>query len=223
MLNLLENLSIDDKLGLFSILCILSILVFSGTINRKIIFDVRQGKIPEALRNFPVHQTHPDSYLETKSKLSHFLDLLAADNKNIELQLNENDLNNLYTKGIQINKYQPGRYFYYSIQEKYIRELMFEYPVILSLQSYRTREKIIYFEGLNQRNQLIFDSKMIKEVVSTIPFSKSSLILFIFGASKCPALLSYDFDKTIEYQQAMILIEKLKSVEINNHYLIFKA
>ncbi|MBZ8180919.1 hypothetical protein [Oscillatoria salina] len=217
MLNLLENLSIDDKLGLFSILCILSILVFSGTINRKIIFDVRQGKIPEALRNFPVHQTHPDSYLETKSKLSHFLDLLAADNKNIELQLNENDLNNLYTKGIQINKYQPGRYFYYTLQEKSICELMFEYPVILSLQSYITRKRIIYFEGLKQYD------KVMDEKFASLPLSKSSLILFIFGASKCPAFLSYDFDKTIEYQQAMILIDKLKSIEINDYSLILKA
>ncbi|NET89920.1 MAG: hypothetical protein F6K45_17800 [Kamptonema sp. SIO1D9] len=223
MLNLLENISILDKIFIFAILIGFLMLAFSLLINPKIVANLKSEKVPKPLQNFPVHQTNPDSYLATKSKLDRFLDLLVADEENIELQLNQSDLNNLYTKGIQIDKYKPGRYFYYSIQEKFIRELMLEWPVIIGLTSFKTREKTIYFEDLNQRNQVVYSSKMIKDVVSTIPLSKSGLMLFLFGASRSPALVPNKSSANVEYQRAIILINKLKSVEIKNHYLILKA
>jgi hypothetical protein len=192
-------------------------IVFSFIINKKVTIDVNKGNPPETLKNFPVHQASPEQYLETKNKVNHFIDLLATDNKNIELSLNENDLNNLYSKGITIDIYQPGRYFYYSIQEDYILEKTIEWPLFLVPKPYNTRKKIIYFDRLKQHK------KVGKEEFSTIPLSKFALILFIFGASRSPALLSYKFDETVEYQRALTLIGQLKKIEISNHFLILTA
>lgn len=217
MLNFIGSLGLVDKISLFLIILASLMIAFSVVISRKIISDIKKGKIPDTLRNFPVHKTNSKKYLETKNKVNHFLDLLATDHQNIELKLNEADLNNLYSKGIIIDKYQPGRYFYYSIQEDYILEKMIEWPLFLVPKPYQTREKIIYFNNLKQYD------KVENEEFATLSLSKSALILFIFGASRSPALLSYKFDETVEYQRAITLIEKLKKVEISDYFLVLTA
>ncbi len=55
------------------------------------------------------------------------------------------------------------------------------------------------------------------------PLGKSSLILFIFGASRSPAFLSHQYDESVDYQRAITVIEKLKSIEISDNFLILKS
>jgi len=217
MLDFLVSISLIDKISLCLIIIASLMIAFSFVINKKVATDVNKGNPPETLKHFPVHKASPGQYLETKNKVNHFIDLLATDHKNIELKLNEADLNNLYSKGITIDIYQPGRYFYYSIQEDYILEKMIEWPLFLVPKPYNVRERIIHF------NHLIQNDKVMNEKFATLPLSKSSLILFIFGASRSPAFLSYKFDETVEYQRAITLIEKLKNVVISNYFLILTA
>ncbi len=147
MLNLFENINIIDRISLIAIILSSPVIIYSIWTYQKIIYDVKKGEIPEALRDFPVYKASPDSYLEAKNKVNCFVDLIVANSKSLEMVIDQDDLNNLYTKGFTPNKYQPGRYFYYAFQENCICEKMIQWPVF-GLSAYNVRERIIYSEKL---------------------------------------------------------------------------
>ena len=90
-------------------------------------YNLNQDNIPPIIRDFPDYDTSPSAYLETKNRLENFLSLTLT-GQEVELKLSENDINNLYTKGIILNKHEQGNYLYYSIKENSILKTKIEWP-----------------------------------------------------------------------------------------------
>lgn len=89
---------------------------------RKITEDIKSGNsIPQALAEFPIHETSQQKYLTTRKKIEDF-SIAALDNQATTLSLNASDINNIYTKGINLDKFTPGKFFYYQIQDNLIIE-----------------------------------------------------------------------------------------------------
>lgn len=225
MLTLLNNLSWLEKIGLFLFAYFLCSNIISFIRYKRTTVSLGQGKIPDCLENFPVHTTTADAYLQSKNKVERFINL-ALTEQQTELKLSQDDLNNLYTKGIILNKYTPGKYLYYQIQDNVILEKLIEGPWYLPPVPYRTRKTEFSFSkiDLKQFSRIIEEyGKPMKGEQQSFSLSISSLILFIFGASISPDTLPLKFRKTVEYQRAMVLLKKIKSVEVNNGHLILKA
>ena len=127
MLNFIKNLSLEYQCLLIST----SFLVFLSTISfvryKVFMYNLNQDNIPPIIRDFPDYDTSPSAYLETKNRLENFLSLTLT-GQEVELKLSENDINNLYTKGIILNKHEQGNYLYYSIKENSILKTKIEWP-----------------------------------------------------------------------------------------------
>ena len=88
---------------------------------QKVNNDLKNGKLAEAIENFPVHKTSLDAYLKSKSKVDSFICLLSKD-KQTGLSLSQEELNDLCSQGETVNKYIPGKYVYYQIKENKVVE-----------------------------------------------------------------------------------------------------
>lgn len=225
MLNFLNNFSWLEKIGFFLFAYFLYSNIISFVRYRKTTFNLNNGNIPNCLENFPVHKTSPDAYLKSKSKVERFKDLALAGQKN-KLQLSQNDLNNLYTKGITLNKSSPGRYLYYQIQDNVILEKLIEGFLFMAPKTYRTRVREVSFSSQESNGYIRvieeYGRKM-NEKKQEFPFYTSTLLLFTFGGLRSPDSTFYKHKETVEYQRAMALLEKIKSVEISNENLIFRT
>lgn len=225
MLDFLNNFSWLEKTGFFLFAYFLYSNIVSFARYRKTTFNLNNGKIPNCLESFPVYTTSPDAYLESKNKVEKFKDLALAGQKT-ELQLSQNDLNNLYTKGITLNKSSPGRYLYYQIQDNVILERLIEGPLFMAPKTYRTRVREISFSNqkLNGYIRVIEEyGREMNEEKQEFPFFTSTLVLFTFGGLRSPDSTFYKHEETVEYQRAMVLLEKIKSVEISSGHLILRT
>ena len=189
-------------------------------------YNLNKGNIPPIIKDFPDYDTSPSAYLETKNRLENFLSLALTEQK-VELTLSENDINNLYTKGINLNKHEPGKYLYYSIQENSILETKIEWPFFLDSKPCHRRKKIIEFSS--KQGELLENSRVIErynQPVNDSLISKSldssPFILFILGVSDKPSYLPFKYTQTVEYKRAITLLEKIKTIEIKNSYLVIK-
>lgn len=223
----LNNLSWLDKIGLFfAVLCVYSNII--GFIRYRLtLFNLSKGKVIKSLEEFPVHTTSPDGYLTSKKKVEEFANSLLTGQK-AELSLNQEDINNLYTKGIVLNKYITGKYLYYQIQKDLIIEKLIEGPVFFFFSSnpYRARTKEISFshQKLECYRRITEEyGRKIKETKQSFPLDASVLILFILGGLRSPDGTFYGYQETVEYQKATSLIKKINSVEISNGHLILRA
>ncbi|MGD2181482.1 hypothetical protein [Lusitaniella coriacea] len=185
-----------------------------------IVSDVEKGKIPKQLAEFPTHETSKDFYDRTKRKMENFVDSALEDRK-AEIELNEAEINTLYTQGIFLDKYKRGTYLHYEIEEDKIVEKMIVYP-FPSMTGYVYKEKWIYFftDTQFQEKNLVFDGSWTEPHEIIILISHSPLISFILGGSRSSEYLRTHDRKTVEYQKVLKIIENLKKVEIQNGYLI---
>ena len=214
-----------ENIGIALFIYFICLNIISIIKHKKIVVDINNGKIPEIVENFPVHNTSSNAYLASKNKVEQFINS-ALIGQHTELKLTQDDLNNLYTKGINLNKYTPGRYLYYQIKDNFVIEKLIEGPLYIPPNPYRSRKTEFSFSNseLKQHSRIIEEyEKPIKGSLETFPLSISSLILFILGASNSPDKLPLKFNKTVEYQRAMILLEKIKSIEVDSGYLILRT
>jgi len=199
-------------------------LILTTISYREVNNDLKNGKLTEAIENFPVHKTSLDAYVKSKDKIDNFIELLSKD-KSTELILSQKELNDLCRKGKIVNKYISGKYVYYEIKENKIVENLIEGPFILPPNPYFTRTKEIYFSAnkLEQYFKIIEENGK-KINYQTPPHSLDSpLILFILGVSETPDKFPFKFRKSSEHLKGLVLLNKLKNVEIKNNNLVLKS
>jgi hypothetical protein len=226
-MNLFEKIS---GVWILAVLCIGLIRLLKV---RRMYFEIKnQSKIPQALLNFKTHNASPLFYSETKNRVENFINSSLQD-EIVEIILNEDDINSLYTKGISLNKYKPGTYLYFEFQENLILEKLVEWPNFFGPNGCRTRIRSISFDLEN--GKLVTKTKILEEygrvmneVEDSFSLSGSPLILFILGASHTPLFpssLLFDTNsaQTIEYQRALKILEKLKNVKVENFCLTIQS
>lgn len=225
MLFFINSFNWMEKIGIALFVYFIYLNIISIIRHKKIVVNINNGKIPEVVESFPVHTASFNAYLASKNKVEQFINAVLIE-QHTQLKLSQDDLNNLYTKGINLNKHAPGRYLYYQIKDSFIIEKLIEGPLYIPPNPYRSRKTEFSFSNneLKQFSRIIEEyEKPIKGKLESFPLSISSLILFILGASNCPDKLPLKFNKTVEYQRAMILLEKIKSIEVDSGYLILRT
>lgn len=116
---------------------------------------------------------------------------------------------------------------YYCIKEDCILEREFEWSLDLFaivIKPCRERTKTIYFDRLTQYDAVVegFGKRSFDKTSPVASLSSSTLIFFLLGGLKSPEFF-LRFEETIEYKKAIVLLEKLKSIEVSNGYLILKS
>ena len=141
-----------------------------------------------------------------------------------QIILDENDINNIYTQGITLNKLIPGKYLFYEIKDNFILEKSIKWPSPGSPQNICFGISEIQFKIDEIIEKPIALYKVIEErgikfhnEASLRSLNQFPLILFIFGGSQQPD--SWRKSTTIEYQKALAIIERIQSIKINNGYL----
>ncbi|WP_017658782.1 hypothetical protein [Baaleninema simplex] len=188
--------------------------------------DIKKGKIPKILQQFPMHTSSQEEYASTRLKIDEFFSL-CLNNKQSKLKLNQAEINDIYTQGVCLDKYKPGRYIYYEIQDDKIIENMIEWPAFgpaFTLCYFEKKE--IWFSSqkkiVEHLNILEVQEKSLPKDEVQRPIQRSALIVFIFGGSISPYGFT-DFSKTVQYQKAEKILERLKKVEIKNGILIIES
>lgn len=192
---------------------------------QEVMNNLYDGKLAEAIEDFPVHETSLDAYLKSKYKIDSFIDFLSQ-NQSAELILSQEELNDFYTKGKTINKYVPGTYIYYQINEGKIVEISIEGPSNLPPNPYFTKTREIYFSSNSLEEYFVIteeNGKKINDRSLSYSLEKSSLICFIMGIIDFPDRFPFKFKKSNEYQKGLVLLNKLKNIEINNNSLVLKS
>lgn len=181
--------------------------------------------IPDFLMDFPNHDTSNEAYLKVKNKIERFINLVLSDRPAM-IEISEQEINDLHTKGIAINKKNPGKHLYYKISNSSIIEYLVEFPVKLSKKTYRKRikERIYLKDDLNEYTRIIEENNLkLAEKLQPLSLKKSTLLLFIFNGLRSPDSVFYKFKETLEYQKAASIIEKIDSIEISNNTLIIRS
>lgn len=195
---------------------------------RKVTEDIKSGKnIPKVLVEFPIHETSTQDYLATKKKIEDFF-LATLNNQVTNLTLNADDLNNIYTKGINLNKYIPGKFLYYEIKDNTIVESKLEWPSPDFLTVCYTEKRTITFHlkdniVLETSKLIEVDNRQIKDETITAPLVYSKIISYIFGGIKSPSDAPEFSSDAAEYQRTLRLMGKIKSIEIEDNLLIIKT
>ncbi len=197
---------------------------------RKVTEDIKSGNSqPKILVEFPIHKTSQQKYLATKKKIEYF-SITALENQASTLTLNADDINNIYTKGINLNKFTPGKFFYYQIQDNLIVETRMEWPSLVFMSVVSTETRTFSF---SVNNEVVLEtSKFIKTNIGeinddkyniTAPLIYSKIISYIFGGIKSPSDAPGFSQDAAESQRTVKLIGKIKSIEIKDDSLIIKT
>lgn len=201
-------------------------LLTSYLIVQKKKLDVKKGNIPLKLRQFPMHRSSPEEYARTRLKIDEFSSL-CLNNKQSKLKLNQAEINDIYTQGVCLEKYKPGRYIYYEIQDDKIIENMIEWPAFgpaFTLCYFEKKE--IWFSSqkkiVEHLNILEVQEKSLPKDEVQRPIQRSALIVFIFDGSISPDGFT-DFSKTVQYQKAEKILKRLKKIEVKNGFLIIES
>ena len=192
----------------------------------KISSSVQTGKYPQFIIDFPICETTHNHYLRTKGKVDVFSNL-AIENQEAELKLNEFEINTLYTKGIVVNKYLPGRYYYYCLKSDSIIRKMLVWPSF-NLSGYQLWSRRIKFAKKNdclKEVSLGLEGfpKPKEEDAMTVDISRAPLVLFIFGISISPICYITSGIEPNEYEKVVSIISKLKDIEIKDGFLILRT
>lgn len=203
-----------------------TLLLASYLVVQKKRADIRKGKIPKILQQFPMHTSSQEEYTKTRLKIENFSSYCLEYQQSI-LKLNQSEINTIYTQGINLNKYKPGKYFYYEIQNDKIIEYMIRWPAsgpAFTLCYFEKKEIWYSSHGkvLEHQNLLGTQENSLTREEIQLPIQYSALILFIFGGSKSPEGFT-DFSKTVQYQKAEKILERLKKVEVKNGILIIES
>ncbi len=187
--------------------------------------SIIKGKnIPPNLNDFPIHQSSLTEYENSKRKIEVFKNSVLRENFDAQIILDENDINNIYTQGITLNKLIPGKYLFYKIKDSLILEKSIQWPSPGSPKNICFRISEIQFKIDETIEKPIALYKVVEErgikfhnEASLRSLNQSSLILFIFGGSEQPDSLKKS--ATVEYQKALAVIEQIQSIKINNGYI----
>lgn len=210
---------------IFAFIGIIDICI-STYFSTKIVFDIRaSGKLPKVFEDFPIHLSSYDEYLEIKQRIKEFINA-AISGHPYKLLISESDLNNLYTKGITLNKFNLGNFKYYSIINNEVIEKEMTLPDSNGIYGFRSKTKRIRFTGDGHR----WEESVITEINGKVKKNPNSTI------KKIPLLgseiIEYIFDDRISppYAQAFFPTKKLvgalsglKTLEIRDGLIIFEA
>jgi len=188
--------------------------------------DIKKGKIPKILQQFPTHTSSQEEYTRIKSKIEKFSSCCLDDKQSI-LQLNQSEINTVYTQGIDLNKYKPGKYFYFEIQRDKIIEHIIEWPALgpaFTLCYFEKKEIWYSSQGkvIEHQNYLESQESSLSKEEIRLPIQYSALIVFIFGGSISPDDFA-DFSNTVQNQKAEKILERLKKVEVKDGILIIES
>ncbi|PPT10832.1 hypothetical protein CKA32_006448 [Geitlerinema sp. FC II] len=173
-----------------------------------------------------MHTSSQEEYTKIRLKIENFSSC-CLDRRQSILQLNQLELNTVYTQGINLNKYKPGKYFYFEIQKDKIIEHIIEWPALgpaFTLCYFGKKE--IWFSSqkkiVEHLNILEVQEKSLPKDEVQRPIQRSALIVFIFGGSISPDGFT-DFSKTVQYQKAEKILKRLKKIEVKNGILIIES
>ncbi|MDC0831957.1 hypothetical protein POG22_02885 [Geitlerinema sp. CS-897] len=203
-----------------------TLLLVSYLVIQKKQSDIKKGKIPKVLQQFPTHTSSQEEYTKTRLKIENFSSYCLEHQQSI-LQLNQSEINTVYTQGINLNKYKPGKYFYYEIQNDRIMEYMIRWPAFgpaFTLCYFEKKEIWYSSQGkvLEHQNLLGTQENSLTKKEIQLPIQYSALIVFIFGGSISPDGFT-DFSKTVQYQKAEKILKRLKKIEVKNGILIIES
>lgn len=201
--------------------------------------EIKYGrKIPKEILDFPVHQSTQEQYLNSKLKIESFLSA-AVENRQFNLILDQNDLNNLFYKGLNLDKSVSGSYFYYAIEEMYILEKCIQWPSWFTLSSIYTEVSHISFEDPRHPSNPSFEDSIgvpsvnytkIEEegrklnlLTKNYPINHLSCFICIFDFGYLHLSRYVPNISSNEYRRAMIAIRNIKSIKIENKTLIIQT
>ena len=192
----------------------------------KIASSVKTGKFPQFIIDFPICEATHSHYLRTKGKVDVFSNL-AIDNQEAELKLNEFEINTLHTKGVTVNKYLPGRYYYYCLQSDSIirKDLVWPSLNLIGYQLWSIRIKFAKKNDCLKEVSLGLEGfpKPKEKDALTVNISRAPLVLLIFGISISPICYISSRIEPNEYERVVSIISKLKEIEIKDGFLIMRT
>lgn len=214
----------------------------------KILKDRR--KLTGRLDNLPVHPTSSEDYFNSRQKVDQFIKQTLNDEK-AELILSSSDLNNLYLKGIPVNKYcvvqtvpillnfRINRYLYFEIEDEGILETTISYPSFYGKEGVFTRTDMFRF--YKESSQLMIERKTIETndrdlkkfydgnynfIFYTVdfPLIKSNLLFFIFDAIPSPDRnIMFSIKNDASYKNIISLIEKIDDIHICENCMVIRS
>ena len=228
-----------DKLYLVILGLIIPYLFVRFGLVYKTYREIRNSKKqPKNLLEFPVHKSTQDGYLDSKLKIESFLSA-AAEKHKFNLSLDQNDLNNLFCKGLNIDKSVPGSYFYYSIKDTHIVEHCIQWPSWFTLSSVYTETSHISFENSkNYPNSAFEDSvgmpsanytKIEEEgrelgiLTRNYPINHLSLFVCIFDFGYLRLSRYVPNFESPEYKRAVMAMRNIDFIRIQNGNLIIQS
>jgi hypothetical protein len=120
----------------------------------------RQGNLPARLENFPVLSTDIKQYQVVRGKINTFMDSVLS-GIDAEVHLNADEVNQIYLKGLAINKYKENflhylypiivpkyknEYLYFRIEKKWIYQHYIRYPDTGGVDGVFTQTKAFSFK-----------------------------------------------------------------------------
>ena len=225
MNNITEGMNIIEIIGGVLFITFVCSNIISIIKARKITSNHDGETISEFLIDFPDHNSSEKAYVEAKNKIERFITLVLS-SKPAKIELNEQEINDLHTKGTGINKNSLGKHLYYKISDENVIEYLLEYPVILSSKTYRKRikERVYFKSNRNEYTRIIEENgSTFNAKLQPISFEQSSLLLFIFNGLKSPDSFFHKCEETSDYQKAMSIVEQINSIEINNKTMVIKS
>jgi hypothetical protein len=200
--------------------------------------QIKKGyKIPKQMLDFPIHQSSQNDYLKSKLKIEEFLSA-AVENKEFNLVLDQNDINNLFWKGLNIDRSNPGSYFYYSIESTCIIEKFIQWPSWFTLASVYTETSEISFDDSKQPPSSVFkdsvgvpsanyrkteeEGRVLDLLSRNYPISYLSLFVCIFDYGYLRLSRYIPNTESTEYKRVMLAMRNIDLIKIENETLIIQ-
>jgi hypothetical protein len=186
--------------------------------------------IPNRFKKFILKKYPEDLYYSTKLKVDYFISQIESDN-NCEIILNEDELNCLCSKGVNLNKYDPGYYIYYTLSENLVLENFMKWPDFSAPDACRTITKKLTFDmnsEVRKINVCEFEGNgYAKNDLASDSIENSILLLLIFGGLKSvPRLysqVSIYYGESPETERGRYLIRKLSDIKIKDNLILLAS
>jgi hypothetical protein len=124
--------------------------------------------LPKRLSDFPVHSTSTGAYIASFHKVETFMQQVL-ESISAELWLNSDDINNIYLKGITIDKYRvspksdyvpffipkfENDFFYFELQEHTMMYKRIRYPTLEGEDGISSETMDVQFEKVDQKYRM---------------------------------------------------------------------
>ena len=183
--------------------------------------------VPRRLEEFSL-TTYSSSFCDSSiSKMNSFIDSLG-NNLSCTISLNEDELNSLILKSKTYDKYIPGRYVYYKVDENSIIESFLSWPNFSSPDACLTSKKKLNFKTKHELKTIEIKELEHNGFTNFDSYSfeatKSVLLLIVFnGLSYIPSFdtnISTYYGQEEDVENARSLVEKLSEIKIINNSLV---